>query len=359
MRAAVPSGGRPRRTPQEALHAAYEDAEQISSGGSAWDTPPSACSVRPGRPTIQRLVLGSQLHRLREQQGITAEQAAAQIRESYSKISRIEHGRAGFKERDIAELLTFYGVNDGEERAALLNLAREPNTPGWWHASSDILPTWPEPYIDLEATAAIIRTYQIQFVPSLLQTEGYARALQRAGYPTASEEEIAQRNNVRVSRQDHLSRAHRPLLWAIVDEGALHRSVGGPQVMREQIHHLIKMADHPAVHLQILPLRLGSHCGVGGSFTILRFAEPDQGDVIYLEQLTSDLYMDRPPDVDRYLEVTERLCLDAEPATNTPGLLRKVLAEVSWIAPANSEIRASRPYTCATYPQAPPAARTA
>ena len=161
----------------------------VSSEESAWDVPPSIFGTRAGGPTVQRLVLGGQLHRLRESRGISAEKAAEAIRGSHSKISRMEHGRVGFKERDVADLLTLYGVTDNEERAALLNLAREANTPGWWHAYSDILPTWLEPYVGLEAAASVIRTYEVQFVPGLLQTEEYARALIRQG-AAVSEEDV-------------------------------------------------------------------------------------------------------------------------------------------------------------------------
>jgi len=300
----------------------------VSSEDSAWDVPPSMFGARLGGPTVQRLVLGSHLHRLREQRGITAEQAADQIRGSHSKISRMEHGRVGFKERDVADLLTLYGVTDGEERAALLNLARDSNTPGWWHAFSDILPTWLEPYVGLEAAASIMRTYQIQWVPGLLQTEGYARALLRTGYPGVSDEEIGRRGELRISRQEILGRPGAPQLWAVIDEGALRRPMGGREVMREQLQHLIKMAEHPAVTIQILPFGVGGHSGGGGPFTILRFAEPDLQDVIYIEQLTSALYLDKPAEVDRYLEVMEQLCLQAEPAANTAKLLHGLLADL-------------------------------
>jgi transcriptional regulator with XRE-family HTH domain len=299
----------------------------VSSEDSAWDVPPSMFGARLGGPTVQRLVLGGHLRRLREQSGITAEQAADAIRGSHSKISRMEHGRVGFKERDVGDLLTLYGVLDGEERAALLNLARESSTPGWWHAYSDILPTWLEPYVGLEAAASIIRTYQIQFVPGLLQTEGYARALLRTGYPTVTDDEIARRSELRLSRQEVLSRPDAPQLWAVVDEGALRRPIGGTEIMREQLQHLIEMASHPAVTLQILPFQVGGHSGGGGPFTILRFAEPDLHDVIYLEQLTSALYLDKPAEVDRYLEVMEQLCLQAESASTTVKVLREILSD--------------------------------
>jgi transcriptional regulator with XRE-family HTH domain len=298
----------------------------VSSEDSAWDVPPSMFGARAGGPTVQRMVLGSQLRRLREQRGITAEQAADSIRGSHSKISRMEHGRVGFKERDVSDLLTFYGVLDGEERAALLNMAREANTPGWWHAYSDILPSWLEPYVGLEAAASVIRTYQLQFVPGLLQTEAYARALIRQGTAT-TEDEIARRGELRVSRQEILRKASPPQLWVVVDEGALRRPVGDREIVCGQLKHLIEITDHPAVTLQVLPFNAGAHSAMGGPFTILRFAEPDLQDVVYIEQLTSALYLDKPAEVDSYLEVMEQLCLQAEPAANTANLLRKILAD--------------------------------
>jgi transcriptional regulator with XRE-family HTH domain len=299
----------------------------VSSEDSAWDVPPSIFGTRSGGPTVQRLVLGAQLHKLRESRGISAEQAAEAIRGSHSKISRMEHGRVGFKERDVADLLTLYGVTDSEERAALLNLAREANTPGWWHAYSDILPAWFEPYVGLEAAASVLRTYEVQFVPGLLQTEEYARALIRLG-SAATEEQIVRRAELRVSRQEILSRPNPPQLWAVVDEGALRRPVGGREVARRQLEHLIETAGHPAVTLQILPFNAGPHSAMGGPFTILRFAEPDLHDVVYIEQLTSALYLDKPSEVDSYLEVMEQLCLQAEPAGNTVKMLNHILSSL-------------------------------
>src|SRR3984893_15183107 len=315
----------------------------VSSEDSAWDVPPSIFGTRAGGPTVQRLVLGSQLHRLRESRGIPAEQPAEAIRGSHSKISGMEHGRVGFKERDVGDLLTLYGVTDSEERAALLNLAREANTPGGWHASSDILPAWLEPYVGLEAAASVIRTYQIQLVPGLLQTEGYARALIRQG-SAATEEEIARRGELRgragaegetagrgelrVSRQEILGRPDAPQLWVVVDEGALRRPVGSREIVREQLKYLIEVADHPAVTLQILSFSAGAHSAMGGPFTTLRFAEPDLQDVVYIEQLTSALYLDKPVEVDSYLEVMEQLCLQAEPVANTTKVLQQILSEI-------------------------------
>jgi transcriptional regulator with XRE-family HTH domain len=296
----------------------------LSSEDSVWEAAQSLFGPRSAGPSVQRLVLGGHLRRLREDAHITTERAAGAIRGSHSKISRMEHGRVGFKDRDIADLLTLYGVTSGDEREALLKLAREANTPGWWQGYSDILPHWVEPYFGLEAAASIIRSYEVQFVPGLLQTEGYARALIRMGN-ASTEEDVLRRAEARMSRQDILSRETPPKLWAVMDEGALRRPIGGEAVMREQLKHLIDMCDHPAVTLQVLPFEVASHPAMGGPFTILRFSEPDLRDVVYIEQLTSALYLDKSAEVDSYLEVIEQLCLQARPSGETPQILKSAL----------------------------------
>ena len=296
----------------------------LTSEDSAFEAPQSLYGARTAGPTVQRLILGGHLRRLREDASITTEQAADAIRGSHSKISRMEHGRVGFKDRDIADLLTLYGVTSDEERQALLKLAREANTPGWWQGYSDILPHWVEPYFGLEAAASFIRIYELQFVPGLLQTQGYARALIQMGN-AATEEDVKRRAEARIARQEILTRENPPRLWAVMDEGALRRSLGGKAVMREQIRHLADMCGHPAVTLQILPFQVGAHPAMGGPFTILRFSEPDLRDVVYIEQLTSALYLDKPAELDSYLEVMEQLCLQAEPAAKTPQLLKAAL----------------------------------
>ena len=298
----------------------------LTSEDSAFEAPQSLFGPHSAGPTVQRLVLGGHLRRLREEASITTEQAASAIRGSHSKISRMEHGRVGFKDRDIADLLTLYGVTSGEERDVLLKLAREANTPGWWQGYSDILPHWVEPYFGLEAAASIIRIYELQFVPGLLQTADYARAIIRLGN-ASTEEDVTRRAEARIARQEILTRENPPRLWAVMDDGALRRSIGGKAVMREQIRHLARMCEHPAVTLQILPFQVGGHPAMGGPFTILRFSEPDLRDVVYIEQLTSALYLDKPAEVDSYLEVMDRLCLQAEPVASTPKLLRQILAD--------------------------------
>ncbi len=294
---------------------------------SAWEVPQQLFGPHSAGPTVQRLVLGGHLRRLREEAGITTERAAGAIRGSHSKISRMEHGRVGFKERDIADLLSLYGVGPGEEREALLRLARESNSPGWWQMYADTLPHWMEPFFGLEAAASFIREYELQFVPGLLQTEQYARAVFRLGN-AHSEEEVVRRAEARISRQEILAREIPPRLWAVMDENALSRIVGSREVMQEQLRHLLQMCDHPSVTLQILPFSAGAHRAFGGAFTILRYNEPDLRDVVFIEQLTSAIYLDKPSEVDSYLEVVEDVCLMAEPAAKTPGILKAALEDI-------------------------------
>ena len=275
-------------------------------------------------PAAKRLLLGGQLHRLRESRGITAAQAAKAIRGSHSKISRMERGRVSFKERDVADLLTLYGVVDDDERVALLNLAREARVAGWWHAYSDVMPAWLESYVGLEAVASAIRTYQTQLVPELLQTDDYARAVSQGA--ALSADEIARRCELRAGRQDILRGPDAPQLWAVIDEAALRRPIGSGHVVRGQLKYLAEMADHPAVTLQILPFSAGAHPAMGGSFTILRFAEPDLADVVCVEQLNHGFQLDRPAEVNTYVDVMEQLCAQAETPAESARILQQIIA---------------------------------
>lgn len=281
-----------------------------------------------GGPTVLRMLLGAHLRRLREAQGVTREDAGWEIRASESKISRMELGRVGFKERDVEDLLTLYGVDDEEERERLLALARNSNTPGWWHRFGDVLPNWFQSYLGLEASASLIRTYEIQFVPGLLQTREYARAVVLLGHARAPQDEIERRVNLRMARQDLLTRKDPPHLWAVLDEAVLRRSIGGPEVMRGQIQALLEVMKLPNVRLQVVPFSIGGHAAAGGAFNILRFAEPDLPDVVYVEQLTSALYLDKRDDVEQYVAAMESLCVDAEPPTRTEEILHSTLADL-------------------------------
>lgn len=279
-------------------------------------------------PTVLRLMLGAQLRRLREAKGVSREDAGYLIRASASKISRMELGRVGFKERDVADLLSLYGIIHQDERAALLTLARQANTPGWWQRDGDIMPGWFHTYLGLEEAAALIRTYEVQFVPGLLQSEDYARAVIHYGNPAAPPEEIERRVSLRMRRQQLLTRSEAPPhLWAVVDEGALRRRIGSDAMMAAQLELLIKAAELPNVTFQVLPFGAGAHAAEAGAFTFLRFPEPDLPDVVYVEQLTGALYLDKREDVDAYMAAMDRLGVESAPPRTTVEILDRILQE--------------------------------
>jgi len=253
------------------------------------------------------MLLGAHLRRLREAQGVSREDAGWEIRASESKISRMELGRVSFKERDVDDLLTLYGLVDAEERDRLLTLARQANTPGWWHRYGDVLPSWFQSYLGLEAAASLIRTYEVQFVPGLLQTADYARSVVLLGHGTAPVKDVERRINLRMDRQQVIDRPDPPRLWAVIDEAVLRRPIGGGGVMKAQIEALIEASKKPNVRLQIIPFHAGGHAAAGGPFAILRFPEPELPDVVYVEQLTSAIYLDKREDVDQYAMAMERV----------------------------------------------------
>jgi transcriptional regulator with XRE-family HTH domain len=275
--------------------------------------------------TILRMLLGTQLRRLREAAGIPAEKAGYAIRASRSKISRMETGRVGFKLRDVDDLLTLFGVTDEAERSKIIALARQSNTPDWWSKYNDILPDWFEVYLGLEPAAAAIRSFETQFVPGLFQTEDYARAVTKLGHRNASAAEIERRVVLRLKRQDLLTRPQPPQVWAVMDEAVLRRPVGGSEVMRAQLLHLIEASKISHVTIQVVPFTRGGHAGAGGSFSVLRFDAQDLPDVVYIEHLTSALYLDQRSDVERYLEVIDQLSGEAL----TPAATRDFIGQVA------------------------------
>lgn len=278
-----------------------------------------------GGPTVLRILLGAQLRRLRESRRISLEDAGNAIRASHSKVSRLETGRVGFKDRDIVDLLTLYGVTEQKEREALRTLAARANSPGWWHDYSDVLPNWFEAYVGLEEAASQIRSYEVQFVPGLLQTEDYARGVMLLAY--SHPREIDRRIRLRIARQATLDRDDPPNLWVVLDEAVLRRPIGGADAMREQVRHLIDMSQRPNVTIQVMPFSAGGYPVTWGPYSVLRFAEYDLPDVVYLEQLTSALYLDKPDVVDSYLTVMERLCIDAATPAASLKLLKAALKD--------------------------------
>jgi transcriptional regulator with XRE-family HTH domain len=284
--------------------------------------------VQPGSgPTVRRMLIGAQLRRLRTEQGISREEAGEAIRASEWKIHRLENGQVSFKERDVIDLLRLYGVADPGEVAAFVILAREANQPGWWHHYGDVLPQWFRAYVDLESAAVLIRSYEAQFVPGLLQTEEYMRAVIQGALLDDTPDVAEQRVQLRLTRQKLLDREDAPRLWAVVDEAALRRPVGSREVMRTQLERLIEAAELPNVTLQVLPFAAGAHPAMVGAFSILRFPEPELPDVVYLEHLTNALYLEKREDVEEYLHVIDTICLRAAAPDRTIELLSRILKE--------------------------------
>jgi hypothetical protein len=282
---------------------------------------------RAGGPTALRIVLGAQLRRLREGTEISRAEAGYSIRGSESKISRLELGRVSLKERDVADLLTMYGVSDERERATFLDMVRRSNEPGWWHRFTDLMPDWFQDYVGLEEDASRILTYELQFVPGLMQTEDYARVIASRGRPELAGKEVERRVALRTQRQKVLARPGAPRLWAVIDESVLHRPIGGRDVMLAQIEHLLNLTRQPQVTLQVVPYRLSGYAAEG-PFTMLRFAEPELPDLVYVEHLAGALYLDKPGEIELYSRVFDRLTVDAETPSNTRQMLLKVRAEL-------------------------------
>ncbi|MEV0634386.1 helix-turn-helix transcriptional regulator [Streptomyces sp. NPDC050619] len=284
---------------------------------------------RPARPaltpTAHRMVLGTLLRELRRVRQVTLEQAARTIPCSLSRISRMERGAGLPKLEELEQLLTLYGVDEPEERRRLLDAWYGANEKSWWDEYGDITPPWLRTLFDLERSAYLIKTFEVQFVPGLLQTAHYARAVIRTGHPTATDQDIDRQVRLRMERQQLLHTADAPKLWAVIDESALRRQVGGSTVMREQLEHLMRMSDLPNVTLQILPLRTGVHADVGAPVTILRFAEPALSDVVYLEQLSGSVYLSSGDDGNGYRSLMDQLATAAEEPRHTADILCRIL----------------------------------
>jgi Domain of unknown function (DUF5753)/Helix-turn-helix domain len=280
-----------------------------------------------GDSAVLKILLGAQLRRLRALAGVSRDDAGYHIRASGSKISRLELGRVSFKDRDVADLLDFYGVG-GEQKDQLLQLAREANEPPWWQKYRDVVPDWFQVYVGLEEAAALIRIYEVQFVPGLLQTEEYARAVVMHDMPSLRPEEIDSRVAVRMGRQKLFSRENPPRLWAIVDEAALRRPIGGRDVLAGQINRLIDATSEPNITLQVIPFRHGGHAAEGGAFTIMRFPEFDLPDMVYMEYHTGANYIDKPEDVELYSAVMQRLSVAGTSPEKSRDILGDILKEL-------------------------------
>ncbi len=275
-----------------------------------------------------RMLLGAQLRRLRERATISRDDAGYYIRASGSKISRMELGRVSFKERDVTDLLEYYGVTDPAEREKLVQLTREANALPWYQKFQDVVPDWFHVFVGLEEAAQLIRVYEVQFVPGLLQTEEYARAIIMQGAPGVDPDEVERRVALRMGRQQLLTRDNPPRYWVIMDEAALRRPMGGRDVHFAQLERLIDLVGEPNITLQVMPFRYGGHAADGGAFTIMRFPETDLPDVVYMEYLTGAHYIDKPEEVERYAAVMERLSVAGTSPDRTREILAGMLKEI-------------------------------
>ena len=273
-------------------------------------------------PTVRRRRLGAKLRELREERKLTAEDVAQQLLVSQSKISRLENGRRAISQRDVRDLCRVYSVTDEKLIDALMTMARESRQRGWWHAFGDVPYSV---YIGLEANAISARNYESLFVPGMLQTREYAAAVIEGIQPEALPEQNEKRIEIRMRRQEVMSDPDKPLrMWAVLDEAVLHREVGGPQVMREQLEQLIALSQQSHITVQVLPYSIGAHPGMSGTFSILEFEDEADATIVYLEGVTSDLYLEKEADVKTYSTLYEHLRAMALGPDQTRDLIDRV-----------------------------------
>ncbi|TVT50096.1 helix-turn-helix domain-containing protein [Amycolatopsis rhizosphaerae] len=276
-------------------------------------------------PTIRRRRLASELRRLREAAGLTIDEVGEKLECSASKISRIETGHVGVTPRDARDMLELYGLA-GDEREALVQLAREARKPGWWHAYKEV---FTGTFVGLEADASSLRAFQALLVPGLLQTETYARAVIRAMRPDADESDIQRRVAARTARQALLADPNPPEYWAVIDEAVLHRVVGGPEVMARQANRLLELARLPHVTIQVVPFGAGAHPGMEGPFLILGFPEPADPDVVYVDATSGGFFLELAPDVRRYSLMFDHLRAAALKPDDSVSLIAAAAARFS------------------------------
>ncbi len=278
-------------------------------------------------PTVRRRRLALELRRLREAARLTCEEVAERLECSASKISRVETGRVSVSPRDVRDMLEIYGLPE-DQRESLVQLARDSRQKGWWHAYSDTIQPQFATYLGLESAASEIRIYEVSLIPGLLQTQEYARSVISAGMVNSSHEDIGRRVELLMARQPALTRADPPKLWAVLDEAALRRRVGGAGLMRLQLDYLLTVASLPNVAVQVIPFGGGAHPAMGRPFVVLVFPERADPDVVYLEDLTSALYLEDVEEVDRYNVFFNHLRATALSFDDSSALITSVLKEM-------------------------------
>jgi transcriptional regulator with XRE-family HTH domain len=277
-------------------------------------------------PTVLRMVLGKRLGALREKARVSREVAAEILDVTPLTVRRMENSEVGLKLPYVRLLLEAYGVGE-KETAEFVELVKVANRPGWWHRYRDALPGWFRAYVSLEDEARLIRTYEPHYVPGLLQTEDYARAVLRAGVPR-NPAELERRVALRSQRQRLLTKPDAPILWILMEEAVLRRPVGGVDVMRGQVDRLIEIVSRPNVTLQIMPFSVGPHLGAFGPFHLFRFDITGLPDIVYTENLTGAVYMDQRPDVAAYLEVLDNMAVRASAVDGTREFLQRIRKEL-------------------------------
>ncbi len=277
-------------------------------------------------PSVLRMVLAKRLRQLREQAGVSQEEAASALDVSFATLWRMEGAKTALRTLYLRSLLQYYGV-PGKESEEFLRLAKKAEEPGWWHSFRDAAPDWFGVYLSLESGARMIAVYEPHYVSGLLQTPEYARAMLRVGFPHESEEKIERRVGLRMERQRILRREDPPTLWLALDETALRRTVGGPAIMRAQIDVLLEAVEQQHIALRVLPLSVGPHPAAGGHYSYLRFAEPEIPDTVYVENLTNAHYLQERRDIEPYLEAHTRSAAMASEAVPDVGRWLRALRE--------------------------------
>jgi DNA-binding XRE family transcriptional regulator len=280
-----------------------------------------------GAPTVLRMILGRRLQEARQHAGLSLDDAAKALRVTPLTIRRLEKAEVGLKILYVEKLLETYGAGR-QEIDEFVTLAERANQPGWWHPYRDVMPSWFTAYVSLETGARTLRTYEPQYVTGLLQTPGYARAVLRGGFPNDGEDDLDRRVELRLRRQSLLTRPDAPTLWVVMEEAVLHRVVGGPEVMRDQIDRLLEVSELEHVSVDIVPFAAGAHVGACAPFTYFRFEERELPDIVYSEILSASVYLDQRADVVAHLEAHNRLSLKTSSA-DSRALLNRMRKEYS------------------------------
>lgn len=279
-------------------------------------------------PTVKRKRLGIELRRLREEAGLTCEQVGGRLDCSGTRISRIETGRISAGPGDVRELLEVYGIGGGEA-AALVQLARDARKKGWWHTYGMTLPDWFEAYVGFETEAATFRDFQPLYIPGLLQTEDYARAVLKAAPTEGTPEYVDRQVGLRIERQGILTRKNPPELWFVLSETALRVQVGGPAVMAAQLRHLVELAARPNITLQVLPFTTAAHVNPVTGFRILGFPDRRDPTIVYVEHLTGALFLERDEEIHSYNVIFDHLRAEALGKEASTRLISRIADEIA------------------------------